>query len=513
MLSAVDGHATTGTLSFSAGTGSAPTISDIAGKEHSPWLTTIGRWLDLSGMMAIAGACAFIVIVTFGKSPKLVTASTGYGLRWICIGAGIAGIVGLTISSMGLAIAATGRSWNDPPPFAVWTDTLRHTTPGKALLVRAGMLALTILFAAIWTRRPTHPVIVVAAIAGLIGLATFSVSGHAAAESNPNLKIAIDLAHISGGAIWGGGLLVLGLALVWLLRSPEDEASRQSAVSLILKSTTINLIAMLIIVGAGIVTSASRVSGPQNLTGTSYGQALIVKVLLVILVLVIAGVNRLFIIPRLRNANREHNEAIETGQTRRIRLTVAMEIVFALLILFAAARMTEIAPANGPLTVNVASRTGVIHATANSGDLTITVDGRLDPAATDTISISVTDSATGRQVTDLARVIVLATAANPLDPAGGQLRDRFDATPFNGRPGLYTLPRARLGFQTVWNLEISARRLGVEDASVTIPIDLTGTGPQPPRLVADTWQLPQLPITGWLALVAAVVTFAAASCS
>jgi mono/diheme cytochrome c family protein len=188
-------------------------------------------------------------------------------------------------------------------------------------------------------------------------------------------------------------------------------------------------------------------------------------------------------------------------------MAVAIEIAFALLILFAAARMTEIAPANGPLTVNVASRIGEIHAAANSGDLTITVDGRLDPAAADTMSITVTDSATGRQVTDLARVIVLATAANPLDPAGGQLRDRFDATPFKGRPGLYTFPRARLGFQTVWNLEISARRLGVEDASVTIPVDLTGTGPQPPRLVADTWQLPQLPMTGWLALVAAVVTF------
>ncbi len=508
VLSAVDGHATTGTLSFSAGTGSAPTISDVAGKEHSPWLTTIGRWLDLTGMMAIAGACAFMLIVTFGRPLKPVITSTAFGLRWISISAGIAGIAGLAISSMGLAISATGRSWNDPPPFSVWTDTLRHTSPGKALIVRAAMLALTVVLAAFWTRRPTRMVIVAGTITGLIGLATFSFSGHAAAESNPNLKIAIDLAHISGAAIWGGGLLVLGFALAWLLRSPDDDASRQSATSLILKSTTINLIAMLIIVGAGIVASASRVSGPQNLTGTSYGQALIVKVLLVILVLVIAGVNRLFIVPRLRQANDERNQVVERGQTRRIRMAVAIEIGFALLILFAAARMTEIAPANGPLTVDVASRTGEIHATSNSGDVTITVEGRLDPAATDTMSIRVTDSASGQPVTDLARVIVLATAANPLDRSGAQLRDRFDATPVNGRPGLYTIPRARLGFQAVWDLEISARRLGVQDASVVIPIDLTGTGPQPPRLVADSWQLPKLPITGWLALVAAVATFA-----
>jgi copper transport protein len=508
VLSAVDGHATTGTLSFSAGTGSAPTISDVAGKEHSPWLTTIGRWLDLTGMMAIAGACAFMLIVTFGRPLKPVISSTAFGLRWISIGAGIAGVAGLAISTVGLAISATGRSWSDPPPFSVWTDTLRHTSPGKALIVRTAMLALTIVLALIWARRPARPIIIAATITGLVGLATFSFSGHAAAESNPNLKIAIDLAHISGGAIWGGGLLVLGLALVRLLRSPEDDDSRQSATTLILKSTTINLIAMLIIVGAGVVASASRVSGPQNLTGTSYGQALIVKVLLVILVLVIAGVNRLFIVPRIRKANRERNQIIEDGQTRRIRVTVAMEIGFALLILFAAARMTEIAPANGPLTVDVAPRTGEIHTVSTSGDIAITLTGLLDPAAAETMSINVTDAASGKPVTDLARVIVLATASNPLDPSGAQLRDRFDATPFKGRPGLYTIPRARLGFDAVWNLEISARRLGVEDASVTIPVDLTGTGPQSPRLVDDSWQFPRLPITGWLALVAAVATFA-----
>jgi len=303
-------------------------------------------------------------------------------------------------------------------------------------------------------------------------------------------------------------LLVLGLALVWLLRSPEEDAFRLSAVSLLLKSTTINLIAMLIIVGAGIVTSASRVSGPQNLTGTSYGQALIVKLLLVILVLVIAGVNRLFIVPRLRKASSEHNEAIESGQTRRIRVSVAMEIGIALLILFAAARMTEIAPANGPLTVDVASRTGAIHTTATSGDVAITVDGLLDPVASETMSIAVTDAANGEPITDLARLIVLATAANPVDPSSGELRNRFDAMPVDGMPGHYTIPRARLGFDAIWNLEISARRLGVEDATVTIPVDLTGTGPQPPRLVDDAWQLPQMPITGWLALAAAVATFA-----
>jgi copper transport protein len=506
VLSAVDGHAGSGTLSFSAGTGAAPTVNDVGAGEHSPWLTTIGRWLDLAGMMAIAGATMFMLIVTMRDRDGTALRSPARSLRRIAIGAGIVGSVGLAISIVGLAIAATGASWSDPPPVSAWRDTLRDTTPGRALMLRALMLALTIALALIWARRTRLMTIALASLTGIVGLATFSYAGHAAAESHPNIRIAIDLLHLSGGAIWGGGLLVLGLTLMMLLRT-NDAGARNAATSLTLVSTSLNLIVMAVIVVTGIVTATARVSGPTNLTGEPYGQALIAKVALVLIVLVIAGVNRLFIVPRLRKARSEGNDAHETGQNERIRQAVSIEIGLALLILLAAARMTEIAPANGPLTVDVASRSGEIHLSTNAGDLTFTLDGLLDPAAAETLSIIVTTTATGEPTFDLARLIVLATAPNPLDPNGEGLRDRFDADPVEGQPGHYTIPRSRLGFDTEWHLSITARRLGLEDATATFPLDLTGTSPQPPRLVSDDWRWPKMPITGWLALMAAVATF------
>ena len=507
VLSAVDGHAGSGTLSFSAGTGAAPTVNDVAAGEHSPWLTTIGRWLDLAGMMAIAGAAIFILVMTTRDRGDAAMTSLARSLRWIAIGAGIAGLIGLAISVVGLAIAATGAPWSDPPPVSAWRDTLRDTTPGRALMLRALMLALTIVLALIWARRTRLGLIALATLTGVVGLATFSYAGHAAAESHPTIRIAIDLVHLAGGAIWGGGLLVLGLTLMALLRTSNGDA-RHAATALILSATMLNLIVMVLIVVTGVITASARVSGPTNLTGEPYGQVLIAKVALVLIVLVIAGVNRLFIVPRLRQARAEDNAAHEAGQDERIRRAVAIEIGLALLILFAAARMTEIAPANGPLTVNVAARTGEIHLTTNAADLTFTLDGLLDPAAAETLSIRVTTTATGEPVTDLARLIVLATAPNPLDPNGAELRDRFDADPVEGQPGHYTIPRSRLGFDTEWHLSLSARRIGLEDATVTFPLDLTGTSPQPPRLVSDEWRWPTMPVTGWLALLAAVATFA-----
>lgn len=507
VLSAVDGHAGTGTLSFSAGTGAAPTVNDVAAGEHSPWLTTAGRWFDLAGMMAIAGAAIFLLVMTTRDRGDAALRSLTRTLRWVAIGAGITGLFGLAISIVGLSIAATGASWSDPPPVSAWLDTLRDTTPGRALMLRALMLAITVALALIWARRTRLVLIVLASLTGIVGLATFSYAGHAAAESHPTINIAIDLIHLSGGAIWGGGLLVLGLALTLLLRINSME-SRAAATALTMSATSLNLIMMAAIIVTGVITASARVSGPTNLTGAPYGQALIVKVALVLIVLVIAGVNRLFIVPRLRTARTEGNDAHEAGQNERIRRAVGIEIGLALLILFAAARMTEIAPANGPLTVAVASRSGEIHLTTNAGDLTFALDGLLDPAAAETLSIRVTTTATGEPATDLARLIVLATSPNPLDPNGAGLRDRFDADPVAGKPGRYTIPRSRLGFDTEWHLSVSARRLGLEDTTVTFPLDLTGVSPHPPRLVSDDWRWPTMPITGWLALMAAVATFA-----
>jgi mono/diheme cytochrome c family protein len=264
---------------------------------------------------------------------------------------------------------------------------------------------------------------------------------------------------------------------------------------------------MLMLIGSGIVSAAFHVSGQKNLTGESYGRTLLLKVALVALVLVVAGTNRLFIIPRLRAALGS-NRAVALGQTDRIRQTAVLEAFAAMLILFAAARLTELPPADGPLTVDVAGRQGEIAESAAASDLTIALAGQLDPAAADSITITVTNTANGAPVTDLARVIVLATAPDPLAPESAPLRDRFDATPVEGTPGVYTFPRARLGIQTGWQVEITARRLGVVDANASFNLDLTAAGTQPPRLVDDHWRWPNLPWSGWLALAASAATFA-----
>jgi copper transport protein len=503
VLSAADGHATTGSLAFSAGTGAAPTIASTTSAVSAPWATVTARWLELVGMLAIAGSLLFAALVP--GSVRLQRTFT-IALHQIVLVAGALGLAGAAVSSLANAIAANDRSWGNLPSGREWWDALAGTDLGRAIAIRAVVFTVALVLASVLRLRGNRWVIWVASVAAVAALASFPLTGHARAASPRWLAVALDLAHLASAALWGGGIALLGLFLFRQL-ADRERATIDTAIAAIARFSRCALLAMILLVGSGIVSAAFHVSGPKNLTGESYGRTLILKVMLVVLVLVVAGTNRLFIIPRLRAAQGSNRENA-FGQSERIRQTALLEAVAALLILFAAARLTELPPADGPLTVDVAGRQGAISEQAAAGDLTIALTGQLDPAAGESLTITVTDAGNDEPASDLARVIVLATAPDPLAPDGDPIRDRFDAIAVDGAPGVYAFPRTRLGIQTTWQIEIAARRLGMPDANATFNLDLTAVGAQPPRLVDDHWRRPTLPWTGWLALAAAAATFA-----
>jgi copper transport protein len=502
VLSATDAHATTGSLAFSAGTGIAPGIAFTTSAISAPWSTVAARWLELIALLAIAGTLGFAVL-----SSSEVTHDPGFtkSIRLIVLTASGLGFVGTAGSSIAIAIAANDRSWRNLPSFGEWKTTLTETDVGRAVAIRAAFFVLALLVSLLLKVGYSRTRLILATLISVTALSSFSLTGHARATSRPSLAVSVDLAHLIAVSIWGGGIALLALYIYRQLDSTEI-AYFERISSALSRFSLVALFAMLVIIGSGVVSSAFHISGPRNLTGEAYGRTVIVKVLLVAMVLVVAGTNRLFIVPRLKAALSDSPEIVR-AHAERLRLTALLEVVAALLILFAAARLTELPPADGPLTADVAGRQGPIALTAVASDLTIALSGQLDPAAGETITILIADAATGQPIPDLSRVIVLATAPDPLDPSGDPLRDRFDATPIEGTPGAYSFPRARLGIQTSWSLEVMARRLGTVDAGTTFNLDLTGAGTQPPRLVADHWKWPKFPWSGWLAIAAAAATF------
>ncbi len=496
VVSAVDGHATTGLLGFSAGTGVSPEIGSSTAAVTGGWPATLGRWLEFAGLMAITGGAAFAVIGRYqAPSPGL--------LRRVTLVALPIDMVGLLLAVGALNVTTTGESWSAWPGWSDLREMLTDTSPGQALLLRAAallgiaLIALMLRFRASW-----HAVL--AALLGMAGLAGFSFTGHAAG-SHGNLAIAVDLLHLLVAALWSGGLLLLALALYALLKANTRGALEQALERS--RRFSVGAFASLAIVAVtGVISAAWNVSGPRNLTGEDYGLLLIGKVVAVLLIITVAAVNRLLLLPRLTASINAGSDQAARAQTRSLNRAALIEIGIALVVLLLTARLTGLPPANGPLAVDVAARSGPIAIAATAGDLQFLLSGELQSTPDGVIEISVANDGSGAPVTDLARLIVLATAPNPLDPAGEPLRDRFDAEPVPDQPGAFRFARSRLGVEAVWSLDLAARRLGVEDATATMELDLTGTAPQPPRLVDDHWRRPKTPWTGWLSLAAAAAT-------
>ena len=485
VVSAVDGHTTSGVLAFSAGTGASPEIASTSAANGGNWSGAIGRWLELLGWLAICGV-GFLAMLAADPADLR---------RRIVDLALVPTLLGLVVTTLTLFGNATGNGFGSWPGLDDSISILTESTPGRALTVRFAMLVL--IAAAPIAGRWSTPI---SSLAAACAVGSFAFIGHAAGLRG-GTAVASDLVHLLSSALWSGGLLLLAASLWVHTKRPVPD---HELIRLATRFSTLAMIVFGVLGLSGLLNAWFNVAGPKNLTGETYGLVLVLKTALVILVLTTAAVNRLMVIPSLRRAD----PVDRPSEERTLRLAVLVEFGLAIVVVLLAARLSSLPPADAPLTVDVASRNGPIAETGTSGDLMITLSGELANRAGDVLTVTVADANSGEPATDLARLIIDARAPDPQDPSGEPIQDRFDADPVPDRPGVFEFPRSRFGLEAEWSVDVIARRLGVTDETASFALDLTGTAPQPPRLVQEEWRLPRIPWSGYLALAAAAVTAA-----
>ena len=94
--------------------------------------------------------------------------------------------------------------------------------------------------------------------------------------------------HLVSAAIWVGGGLFLGVILAPILK--KTSMSLEERIALMVKvGRRFNIIAvpsLIILIGTGLYTSHQLLSKPDLLLGTSYGEFLVIKIILVIAVII-----------------------------------------------------------------------------------------------------------------------------------------------------------------------------------------------------------------------------------
>ncbi len=274
---------------------------------------------DLWGIAAIASKWALYVGVLGAAGTVICMAVFGLErVRGYAAGFAILGLLAALLSFMlkGVALTGDASGMTDPDMLGL----LWETQNGTALLAQVIGLVLVLAGSALgrFGRIP-------AVIGGLVAVGSFAMIGHIPDRDNLGLTLIL-FAHLVGVAFWIGILSPLRAAAL-------DRDNLHAAAHL---GDRFGRIASFVVPGliiAGGVMIYVLLGTPAALIGTAYGQALMMKIILVAALLGLAAINKLRYVPRLERGD------VTAG--RKLARSIGLEWVAVLAILAVTALLTS----------------------------------------------------------------------------------------------------------------------------------------------------------------------------
>ncbi|MFD3566459.1 copper resistance CopC/CopD family protein [Streptomyces sp. NPDC058667] len=288
-----DSHPISGAFTFSIG---APSTTSVALPDRTAGgglvgtLYGIARYLSYAGFAVLVGGGAFVLACwPRGASVRPVQQTVVRG--WLTL-------TGATLVMLLLRNPYTGSGELSDAFDLAGLKSVLETKTGAALTSRLLLLGAAALFVAVlfgaYARR-TDPkekkdlafglgiggTVVAAGIAG-----TWALAEHASTGLQPGIAMPVDILHLLAVAAWLGGLTVL---LVALYRAPSVERAAVERFSRVAFGS------VAVLAATGLYQSWRQVGSWSALTGTRYGQLLLVKIGLICVLLGIAWISRRWI--------------------------------------------------------------------------------------------------------------------------------------------------------------------------------------------------------------------------
>ncbi|MCX0244946.1 copper resistance CopC/CopD family protein [Streptomyces drozdowiczii] len=285
-----DSHPVSGAFTFSIGAPSETTVAlpdSEAGGGLVGTLYDIARYAAYAGFIVLAGGAAFV----------LACWQRGAGARPLqrLVVRGWLTLTAATIAMLLLRSSYTGSGKLGDVLDLDGLKAVLDTKPGAALVSRllllgAGALFVAVLFGTYAKRedpREKRDLTFGLAIGGAViaaGIAgTWALAEHASTGIQPGIAMPVDVLHLLAVAAWLGGLVAL---LTALYRTPDLTSAA------VRRFSTIAFVSVVVLVATGVYQSWRQVGTWSALTGTGYGQLLLVKVGLVAVLVGIASMSR-----------------------------------------------------------------------------------------------------------------------------------------------------------------------------------------------------------------------------
>ncbi|PCG82084.1 hypothetical protein CIB93_32040 [Streptomyces sp. WZ.A104] len=285
-----DSHPISGAFTFSIGAPSDTTValpSQEVGGGPVGVVYGIARYAAYAGFVLLVGGSAF-VLGCWQRGASALPMQRLVVRGWV------------TLTAATLVMLLLRNPYTGSGRFADAFDldglqSVLDTKPGAALVSRLLLLGAAALFIAVlfgtYARREderekkdlTFGLAVGGGVVAAGIAATWAMSEHASTGIQPGIAMPVDVAHLLAVAAWLGGLASL---LVALYRTPEIGSAA------VRRFSTVAFGSVVVLAATGIYQSWRQVGSWSALTGTRYGQLLILKVALIAVLLAVAWFSR-----------------------------------------------------------------------------------------------------------------------------------------------------------------------------------------------------------------------------
>lgn len=285
-----DSHPISGAFTFSIGAPSETTVAvptQEAGGGPVGVVYDIARYAAYAGFVLLVGGSAF-VLICWQRGAAALPMQRLVVRGW------------LTLTAATLAMLLLRHPYTSSGKFADAFDlaglqSVLDTKPGAALVSRLLLLGAAALFIAVlfgtYARREderekkdlTFGLAVGGGVVAAGIAATWAMSEHASTGIQTSIAMPVDVAHLLAVAAWLGGLASLVVALY---RTPDIGSAA------VRRFSAVAFTSVVVLAATGIYQSWRQVGTWSALTGTRYGQLLILKVALIGVLLAVAWFSR-----------------------------------------------------------------------------------------------------------------------------------------------------------------------------------------------------------------------------
>ena len=425
-----DGHPVSGSLLFGVGEGALDRSAQPSSNGDRLWeiIGGISRFIMYLAALVAAGVAFFLAFIHDHAED-----------RWRIVPFVRIGSILTLLSAIGIVMSQaallTGKGAGAITDSNVLRDVLNQNLGWSLALLLIGL-------AAVHLSTDLSKKVVSKSLALYGGLAvtvSFAVWGHATELSPKAISLAADAIHATAAALWLGGLV--GLVMVLSLRTPETVRATAGIISRFSLMAFWSVIA-LTIAGLTLTITGSDASLNSILT-TTWGQLVLAKIGLTLIVVLIAAWNRRTLVPSLISPTENNGELAVRWAT--LLRTVRAEAV----LLVAVVALTAIVVNVPPARTAVVAKTDRVDITqrVDTGNIQLSVDPAI--VGPNTVAVRYTDG-TGQPIN-----VANSMSIEFSQPSAG-LEPITRLVPAS-EPGVFVIQGNELSIPGTWTITIAVR--------------------------------------------------------